>query len=115
MKIWMDAQLSPALAVWVARTFDLECVAVRDLGHLDAEDVDIFFAARAASAVMMNRDFVDLLDHHGPPPQIIWITLGNTTNRALREVFTRVLPEVIEMVKAGEPLVEVSAAHRGLD
>jgi predicted nuclease of predicted toxin-antitoxin system len=62
-----------------------------------------------------DRDFVDLLDHHGPPPQIIWITLGNTTNRALREVFTRVLPEVIEMLKAGEPLVEVSAAHRGLD
>jgi predicted nuclease of predicted toxin-antitoxin system len=32
MIFWLDAQLSPALAVWLRMRFDLDAAAVRDLG-----------------------------------------------------------------------------------
>jgi predicted nuclease of predicted toxin-antitoxin system len=38
MKIWIDAQLAPAIAVWISRTFAITAVAIRDLGLRDAND-----------------------------------------------------------------------------
>jgi predicted nuclease of predicted toxin-antitoxin system len=35
-----------------------------------------------------DSDFVALLDRFGPPPQVIWITCGNTSNARLKEILT---------------------------
>ncbi|WP_017325889.1 DUF5615 family PIN-like protein [Synechococcus sp. PCC 7336] len=63
MKIWIDAQLPPTLASWLANSFDLEATALRDLELRDARDIEIFEAARAESAVVMTKesDFIDLV------------------------------------------------------
>src|SRR5438128_227443 len=81
----LDAQLPPALVAWMAATFLVDVRAVRDLGLRDAKDLEIFQAARNAQAVVMTKDsdFVELLDRLGPPPQIVWVTCGNTTNARL--------------------------------
>jgi len=34
-------------------------------------------------------DFVDLLDQHGAPPQVILVTCGNTSNSRLRHLAPR--------------------------
>jgi predicted nuclease of predicted toxin-antitoxin system len=46
MTIWIDAQMSPAIAAWVNDNFAVSAVAIRDLGLRDAEDKEIFQAAR---------------------------------------------------------------------
>jgi len=78
--LWIDAQLPPAIAGWITGTYAVEAIAVRDLGLRDAEDMEIFQAANTGNAVVMtkDRDFVDLLERHGPPPRVIWIRCGNT-------------------------------------
>ena len=38
MIVWVDAQLPPALAVWLRETFALDAHAVRDVGLRDAAD-----------------------------------------------------------------------------
>lgn len=83
MKIWIDAQLSPAIAAWINRNYnDIEAESVGSLGLRDALDHQIFRQARQREAVIMSkdRDFLKLIEQHGPPPQIIWITCGNTSN-----------------------------------
>jgi predicted nuclease of predicted toxin-antitoxin system len=55
MIIWIDAQLSPALAIWVHTTFGIEARALRDLGLRDATDREIFRAVRADGAIVMTR------------------------------------------------------------
>lgn len=45
MIIWIDAQLSPAIARWVRKEFQIDAVAVRDIGLRDAKDQEIFAAA----------------------------------------------------------------------
>ena len=55
-----------------------------------------------------DSDFVDLVDRLGAPPQIIWLTCGNTSNARLQEILIATLPETIRLLQAGEPLVEIS-------
>lgn len=88
MIIWIDAQLSPALARWLREEFQITAIAIKDLGLRDATDEEIFAAVRKNSAVVMTKDadFPRLLKIKGPPPQIIWITCGNTSNEYLKSV-----------------------------
>ena len=82
---------------------------MKDLGLRDAEDLDIFFGARAAGATVMTKDedFADLVLRHGPPPQIVWIRSGNTSTAKLREILSVHWKVVESLLEAGEPLVEV--------
>ena len=49
--IWVDAQLSPALARWLSQQFSLVALSVQELGFRSAIDPETFFAAREANAI----------------------------------------------------------------
>jgi predicted nuclease of predicted toxin-antitoxin system len=110
--LWIDAQLSPALAPWITQRFGVSAFSVKHLGLRDSEDPDIFQAARAASAVVMSKDsdFVRLLEQHGPPPKILWVTLGNTSNARMREVLEQTFVKALALLDGGESLVEIRDA-----
>ena len=110
--IWIDAQMSPVIATWIMANFSVTCLAVRDVGLRDAEDREIFLEARKQSAIVMTKDsdFILLQNELGAPPKIIWITCGNTSNARLKEILTATLLEAIELLNAGEDLVEVNAS-----
>ena len=110
MKLWLDAQLPPLLARWInEQGWGLEAVAVRELGLRDATDPEIFQAARQSAAVVMtkDRDFIHLLDAHGPPPHVIWLRMGNCSNAALQQVLATTVPQAIDLLASGEPWVEI--------
>jgi predicted nuclease of predicted toxin-antitoxin system len=111
MTIWIDAQMSPAIAAWIGSNFSVNAVAIRDLGLRDAGDKEIFEAARRENVIVMTKDsdFVLLLDRLGMPPQVIWVTCGNTSNARLKEILTNTLPKALELLKLGEELVEINA------
>ena len=111
MKLWIDAQLSPALAQWISENFaTIEAVAVRDLGLRDAEDSVIFFSAREADVTVMTKDndFLELQRRLGAPPKIIWVTCGNTSNTRLKEILAINLQQAVELLESGEILVEIT-------
>jgi len=108
--IWIDAQLSPTLALWIVQTFGISAVALRDIGLRDGTDRRIFLEAKEQSTIVMTKDadFVRLLEVLGPPPQIIWITCGNTSNEHLRQLLRTALPRILALLAEGESLVELS-------
>ncbi len=110
MIIWVDAHLSPAIAAWITNTFGITAFPLRDLGLRDAEDPEIFAAAKAQGVIFMTKDsdFVDLVERLGTPPQIIWLTCGNTSNTRLQEILSSTLPEALELLQTGERLVEIT-------
>ena len=55
-----------------------------------------------------DNDFLALLDRYGPPPQIMWITCGNTSNARLKEVLRASLLQAVDLLRQGERLVEIS-------
>jgi predicted nuclease of predicted toxin-antitoxin system len=80
------------------------------LGLRDAEDREIFDAARAkADTVIVSKDsdFVDLVLRLGTPPQLLWVTCGNLTNSRLEKVFRDLLPEALALLRTGEAVVEI--------
>ncbi|PZV04841.1 MAG: hypothetical protein DCF32_11800 [Leptolyngbya sp.] len=112
MKIWVDAQLPPTLASWLSATYGLDAYALRDLSLRDAQDVEIFAAARIEKAVILTKDsdFIDLVCRLGTPPQIVWLTCGNVTNRYLHQLLSATLPETLAQLRQGEMIVEISNA-----
>lgn len=109
MTIWVNAQISPAIAAWIAKTFSVEAVAVRDLQLRDAIDTEIFNAARNANAIVLTKDsdFVDLVNTHGIPPQVLWLTCGNTSNARLKVILSKTLRQALAILASGEKVVEI--------
>ena len=54
-----------------------------------------------------DSDFVEMLRRLGPPPRVLWVTCGNTSNTRLREILTRDLPAAVARLESGECLVEI--------
>lgn len=110
MNIWIDAQLPPSIAVWLSATFGVNAIAIKDLGLRDSQDTQIFAAACIANSIIMTKDsdFVDLVTRLGTPPQILWITCGNVTNRNLRQILIQTFPNALRLLQEGESIVEIS-------
>ncbi len=110
MTLWIDAQLSPALASWITTTFpSTDAVAVRDIGLRDADDMEIFRKGKKEGSIILTKDedFVRIVQHYGPPPQVIWLTCGNTSNAVLKEILTLHLEKALSILATGEALVEI--------
>ena len=110
MNVWVDAQLSPALAPWLSLVCpELEAFSLKRLGLRDASDLEIFQAARQAEALVITKDvdFVELLLKFGPPPKVIWLTCGNTSNDVIQKILLEKLPSALKCLSAGEPLLEI--------
>ena len=110
MIIWVDAQLSPALAPWLTATFGVEAISVRRLDLVHAKDPEIFHAAREANAVVLTKDsdFVLLQERFGPPPSILWVRCGNTSNAHLKNVLQQTFVDARRLLELGELLVEIT-------
>jgi predicted nuclease of predicted toxin-antitoxin system len=110
MIIWVDAQLPPTLAAWIVETFGITAISLKELGLRDAKDIEIFEAAKQPDLVIMTKDgdFVDLVCRLGSPPQILWLTCGNVTNRNLRLLLASTFADTIAQLQQGEIVVEIS-------
>ncbi len=113
MKVWIDAQLPPSLARVLSQKFGVEATHLIELGLAGSKDEAIYIAARAAKAIVVTKDsdFVRLLEQHGPPPRVLWITLGNVSNRELARVLERRWERVCAHFESGEPLVELGGSQ----
>lgn len=111
MIIWLDAQLSPVLANWIRSEFKVQCFPIRDVCPVNIPDEALFLKAKGSADLIITKDvdLVNILQHVGPPPSILWLRMGNTSNARLKAVFSKQMAEVLRMIEGGEPLVELNA------
>ena len=109
MNLWIDAQLPPGMCGWLASDYSLTATHLRDTPWAVAPDHTIFQSLRSAGNVIVSKDedFVDLVTRLDPPPQLLWVRLGNVTNRALRLAMSQSLERAIELLRAGVAVVEI--------
>ena len=55
-------------------------------------------------------DFAKMVERLGPPPRVIWLRCGNTSNAALKELLIRKLPECIVRLADADSIVELGQA-----
>jgi predicted nuclease of predicted toxin-antitoxin system len=111
MTLRVDAQLSPRTARWIEDNFPVSALPLRALGLRNAEDEEIFAAARLANAVVLTKDsdFVHLLERHGGPPKILWLTCGNTSEVSLQRILSLHLTTALSLLAGNENLVEIGS------
>ena len=109
MILWLDAHLSPRTARWITKRFRVAAKPLRELGLREAEDADIWTAARDAEIVLVTKDadFEERVRRLGPPPQVIWLTCGNTSEARLKAILGGRLKVALDLIRSGEPLVEI--------
>ncbi len=107
--IIVDAQLSPHLAAWISKDLGFNSSSASFLGLLNSSDSEIFHFAREKNAVVMTKDsdFVSLLDRFGPPPKVIWVTCGNTSNLKMKKLLKSKLSKALELLETCD-LVEIA-------
>jgi predicted nuclease of predicted toxin-antitoxin system len=103
----VDAQLPPLLAE-ALRQAGCEAVHVIDLGLQAATDEQIWDEAISRSAVLVtkDRDFALRRAATNDGPAILWVRVGNTSNRKLIELVLRALPAIIAAIERDEAVIE---------
>jgi len=108
VRFLVDAQLPSALARMLsARGHVAEHVT--DIGPADAPDRELWHYALEHQAVLVTKDedFSNMLVFGGDSPSIVWIRVGNTRRRALIDWFEPLIDRVVEMIEAGNDLIEL--------
>jgi predicted nuclease of predicted toxin-antitoxin system len=103
----VDAQLPPLLAE-ALRQAGCEAVHVIDLGLQAATDEQIWDEAISRSAVLVtkDRDFALRRAATNDGPAILWVRVGNTSNRKLIELVLRALPAIVTAIERDEAVIE---------
>jgi predicted nuclease of predicted toxin-antitoxin system len=108
VKFLVDAQLPPALARWL-REAGHDAAHLEDVGLREATDSAIWAHALQGGAVIVTKDedFAARSAHAANSPVIVWLRVGNTTNRVLRAWVEPRLPGIAQLLAQGSRLVEV--------
>jgi predicted nuclease of predicted toxin-antitoxin system len=103
----VDAQLPPSLAE-ALRQAGCQALHLNDLGLLAATDRQIWEEAVSRSAILVtkDRDFPLRRAARNDGPAILWIRVGNTSNRILIELVLRALPAIIDAIDRDEAVIE---------
>jgi predicted nuclease of predicted toxin-antitoxin system len=103
----VDAQLPPSLAEALHQA-GRQAVHVVELGLLTATDQQIWDEVISRSAVLVtkDRDFSLRRTASNDGPAILWVRVGNISNRKLIELILRALPAIIDAVERDEAVIE---------
>jgi predicted nuclease of predicted toxin-antitoxin system len=104
----VDAQLPPALAE-ALRQAGCQAIHVIDIGLQAASDQQIWDEAISRSAVLItkDRDFPLRRAARNDGPAILWVRVGNASNRKLINLALQALPVIVDAFERGETVVEL--------
>ena len=108
MLFLVDAQLPPSL-VEALRQAGCQAVHVIDIALQTATDQQIWDEAVSRSAVLVtkDRDFPLRRAARNDGPAILWVRVGNASNRKLIDLALHALPAIIGAIERGETVVEL--------
>ena len=108
MLFLVDAQLPPTRAEALRQAGHL-AVHVIDIGLQTAVDQQIWDEAISRSAVLItkDRDFPLRRAARNDGPAILWVRVGNASNRKLIDLALLALPTIIDAFERGEAVVEL--------
>lgn len=108
MRFLVDAQLPPALADWLTEAGH-QAQHVEEVGLRDSEDSPIWRYALENQAVLLTKDedFAERARQGRTTPVIVWLRVGNVSNRALHQWLMPQLPQVMAWIEQGVRVVEI--------
>jgi predicted nuclease of predicted toxin-antitoxin system len=108
VRFLLDTQLPAAMADWL-RERSLEVEHVLEINLAQASDASVWKHATNVGAVIISKDedFAEWVRRGRKGPSVVWIRIGNCSNRALKVRFESLLPSILAKLADGERLIEV--------
>src|SRR5579884_674775 len=96
------------MAHWL-REHSLEVEHVLGINLAQASDAAVWEHAARAGAVIMSKDedFAEWVRRGRSGPPVVWLRIGNCSNRALKMWLEPLLPTILAKLADGERLIEV--------
>lgn len=90
MRLLLDENLSSKVCAELSKTFG-EVAHVRELLTMPASDLQIWDYALENGWTIVSKDwdFLHRSIQRGAPPKLIWLKIGNCSNRLLSELLVR--------------------------
>jgi predicted nuclease of predicted toxin-antitoxin system len=104
----VDAQLPPVLTKAITDA-GYPARHVSDVGLLEADDKPIwdFACAQKCALITKDEDFVAIRRRAEDGVPVVWVRIRNCSRQALLAWFIPRLPEIVALIGAGEPLIEL--------
>ncbi len=106
MKFIVDAQLPPGLCRWLGERGHA-AVHVTDVMAGETPDRKVAEYAAANDLILISKDEDFLMRYPPIAYRLVWVRIGNATNRALSTWLEARWDHVVAALDAGERLVEV--------
>jgi predicted nuclease of predicted toxin-antitoxin system len=98
LKFWIDINLSPAMAKWLQKDFNVSAISFKDLHFETEKDIVVFRkAANRINTIIItikDIDFKNLADHINSSHKILYLNFGNVSNKILKEIVYKTFKEV---------------------
>ncbi|GAB3972822.1 hypothetical protein GCM10028806_25510 [Spirosoma terrae] len=113
LRFIVDTQLPPVLASFLRRKgFDAIHTTHFDNGHLLADNaIRTIAIAEERIVITKDSDFPDLFYKLGPPPRLLYLTLGNIRNNDLVDWLDQQLPSIISLFNDSASMVVATRTH----
>jgi predicted nuclease of predicted toxin-antitoxin system len=113
LEFWIDVNLPPVMAVWLKKDFGISAKSFNELKFNTEEDITVFKSAvkRFNTIVITTKDidFKNLAEEISIQPKILYLNVGNISNKILKEIVYKSLKEVIRIFsETDESLIEIT-------
>lgn len=113
LEFWIDINLTPQLAVWLREDFNVSAKSFYELNFQTTEDKKVFeiAAGRLNTIIITTKDidFVKLSEEKATLPKILYLNVGNISNKKLKELIYKSFKQALQMfLDTDELLVEIN-------
>ena len=113
LEFWIDLNLPSVLAEWIRDEHQLKAKTFSELNFENTKDYEVFKMAALNPCIVVittkDYDFVEMTDFPGTLPKVLYMNIGNVTNKQLKEIFNNHFPEAIKLLsKTNQQLIEIT-------
>lgn len=111
-EFWIDMNLPSCLADWINTEYNVSAKSFLELGYQTTSDLEVFRDAANNPFVIVittkDYDFVDIKNREGSKPRILYLNIGNVTNKILRQIFDLYFFDAFKILsETSQSLVEI--------
>ncbi len=111
-EFWIDINLPSSLAEWIRVELKVSAKSFIELNYQTTSDLEVFRdAAKNPNIIIITTkdyDFVDMKFQQGGRPKILYLNIGNVTNKILRQIFDLYFSEAFKILsQTKQSLVEI--------
>ena len=113
LEFWIDLNLPHQMAAWIKEDFGVAAKSFKELIFFEVPDIEVYkIAAAKSNIIVITTKDVDFVNHQnivGAPPKILYLNIGNISNKDLKALIRQKFAAALEkFLNTDDSFVEIS-------